>query len=100
MQNFASSQNDDDLHELMAVAVLCGHRAVEADVSAIYDAWAKAYPQDALGGIGRGLTMIGNGQAREGYRVIEETARTATTRVEQAEEVLASLKRDIQAIVG
>lgn len=99
MKPFADAQNTDDLHDLMAVAVLCGHRGVESDVAAIYEAWAKSYPDDALGGIGRGLAMIGNGQVRDGYRLIEETARTASTRNDQARDVLASLKRDIQAIV-
>lgn len=96
---FASAENTDDLHDLMAIAVLCGHRGVETNVGPIYEAWARAYPNDALGGIGRGLALIGKGQAREGYRLIEETARTATTRQEQARDVLQSLKRDIQAVV-
>ena len=96
---FTDARNDDDLHLLMAVAVLCGQRGVgPEEVAPVYEAWAHAYPDDALGGIGRGLAMIGRGEAREGYRHIEDTARTATTRAEQARDVLATLKRDIQAM--
>lgn len=97
---YTDARNDDDLHLLMAAAVLCGQRGVSHDVAPIYEAWARAYPQDALGGIGRGLAMIGRGEAREGYRLIEETSRTATTRREQAQDVLATLKRDIQALAS
>lgn len=95
---FSDPQNDDDLHELMAVAVLCGHKGVRHDMRAVYEAWAHAYPDDALGGVGRGLMMIAAGQSREGYRLIEDTSRTALTRADQAREVLATLKRDIAAL--
>ena len=95
---FKDSQNDDDLHSLMAVAVLCGHKGVEHDVAPIYEAWAKAYPGDALGGVARGLALIGQGQPREGYLVVEEAARTASTRRQQAQDVLATLKHDISAL--
>ncbi|MEM8693413.1 MAG: hypothetical protein AAGG57_16200 [Pseudomonadota bacterium] len=97
---FTNTANNDDLHLLMAVAVLCGHRSVSEDVSPIYDVWSECYPSDALGGIGRGLSMIGNGKPRDGYNLIEETARTATSRGEQAREVLASLRRDMRELVS
>lgn len=97
---FTNRQDDEDLHELMAVAVLCGHHGLRQDVSAIYDAWARAYPDDALGGIGQGLAMIGSGAPKEGYRLIEETARTAATRAEQARDVLATLKREISTLAA
>lgn len=97
---FKTPENTDDLHLLMAIAVLCGHRSVDTEVTPMYEAWSLAYPDDALGGIGRGLAMIGNGKPRDGYQLIEETARTATTRSEQAMEVLASLQRDMRALVN
>ncbi len=97
---FSNPENTNDLHELMAVAVLCGHRNVQTSMEPIYQVWSHCYPKDALGGIGCGLSMIGNGKPRDGYHLIEETARTATTRVEQAQDVLESLQRDIRALVS
>lgn len=97
---FNTAENTDDLHLLMAVAVLSGHKGVSADMQPIYEIWSKCYPHDALGGIGRGLSMIGNGRPRDGYRLIEETARTAETRGEQAQEVLTSLQRDMRELVS
>lgn len=97
---FKHQENTDDLHTLMAIAVLCGHRSVQTDVAPMYEAWSLAYPKDALGGIGRGLHMIGNGKPRDGYRLIEETARTATSRTDQAQDVLATLQRDMRALVN
>ncbi|MEM9341887.1 MAG: hypothetical protein AAGA87_02465 [Pseudomonadota bacterium] len=97
---FDNAENTEDLHLLMAVAVLCGHKGVTSDMQAVYEIWSKCYPTDALGGIGRGLTMIGNGRPREGYRLIEETARTAETRGDQAKEVLSSLQRDMRELVN
>lgn len=99
-QPFKDPQNTDDLHDLMSIAVLCGHKNVQAEMLPIYQVWSQCYPEDALGGIGRGLSMIGNGAPRDGYSLIEETARSATTRVEQARDVLASLQRDMRALVS
>ncbi len=95
---FSTQANTDDLHLLMAVAVLSGQRGVDQDLAPIYDAWEKCYPDDALGGIGRGLAMIGRGEAAEGYLLIERMATSARTRRDQAREVLNSLRRDISAL--
>jgi hypothetical protein len=97
---FSNPQNTDDLHDLMAIAVLCGHRSVQTSMEPIYQVWSRCYPKDALGGIGCGLSMIGKGQPRDGYNLIEETARTAATRADQAREVLESLQRDIRELVS
>lgn len=97
---FSNPDNTEDLHELMAIAVLCGHRGVQTSMEPIYQVWHKCYPTDALGGIGCGLSLIGSGKPRDGYNLIEETVRTATTRVDQAKEVLESLQRDIRALVS
>lgn len=97
---FSNPENTDDLHQLMAIAVLCGHRGVAIEASPIYDVWSECYPQDALGGIGRGLLMIGSGKPREGYAMIEEAARTARSRGDQARDVLASLRRDMAELVS
>lgn len=97
---FKDPNHTDDLHTLMAIAVLCGHRSVPADVTPMYEVWSQVYPQDALGGIGRGLSMIGNGQPRDGYQLIEETARTATSRSDQAREVLTRLQGSMRELVN
>lgn len=97
--DYADPRNDDDLHQLMAIAVLSGQRGVSLDTLAIYDAWASVYPRDALGGVGRGLAMIAAGKPRDGYTLIEETSKTAETRSDQARDVLDSLKRDIREMV-
>ena len=96
---YGDAEFTEDLHQLMAVAVLCGHRGVEADVLPVYEAWGLAYPSDALGGIGRGLSLVGTGKPREGYAMIEEAARSSTTRAEQAQEVLARLRADMGKLV-
>lgn len=96
---FSNPENTDDLHQLMAIAVLCGHRGVSVGTDAIYEVWSECYPKDALGGIGRGLLMIGSGKPREGYAVIEEAARMAQSRGDQARDVLASLRRDMADLV-
>ena len=85
----------DDLHLMMAAAILCGQRDVEADVMPIFDCWGHFYPEDALANIGRGLFMIGHGNAAAGYELIAEAANSARTRVGQAREVLASLAQDL-----
>lgn len=97
---FQHQENTDDLHTLMAIAVLCGHRSVETDVAPMYATRPLACPTDALGGIGRGLHMIGNGKPRDGYRLIEETARAAISRTDQAQDVLAALQRDMRTLVN
>jgi hypothetical protein len=89
---FTDPSLDDDLHLLMAVAVLSGQRGTGAESGAIYEAWARAYPDDALGHVGRGLTLIGGGRFDEGYRIIERAAETARTRTDQARDVLATLR--------
>lgn len=85
----------DDLHLLMAAAILCGQRGVDANLMPIFDCWAHHYPQDALANIGRGLFMIGNGNPESGIEMIREAADHATTRAEQAREVLSSLAHDL-----
>ncbi|SMO45675.1 hypothetical protein [Paracoccus laeviglucosivorans] len=90
-----SAELTDDLHLMMAAAILCGQRGVDADLMPIFDSWAQHYPQDALANIGRGLFMIGHGNPEAGYQMIAEAADKATTRAEQAREVLASLRHDL-----
>ncbi len=89
---FSDPAMDADLHLLMAVAVLSGQYGTGADAVAIYDSWALAYPDDALGHVGRGLALIGGGRFDEGYRIIEKAAETARTRTDQARDVLVTLK--------
>jgi hypothetical protein len=96
---FQDTSFDEDLRCLMAVAILCGHKGVPAQIRPIYEAWAAAYPTDALGPIGIGLALVAEGQGREGYRMIAEAARAAQTRAEQAREVLARLEVDMPALV-
>lgn len=88
----------DDLHELMTAAILAAQRGVDADTSAIFEAWGASYPQDALGPIGRGLTLIRMGKSKEGFSLIEEAAQTAQTRQDQARDVLESLKVDLTSL--
>lgn len=97
---FTNSENDDDLHLLMAIAVLCGQKGAEADVLPIYEAWALAYPDDALGPIGKGLHMIQSGNPVEGTKLIEGAASGATTRAAQARDVIESLRRDVEKIAA
>lgn len=87
----ASPDQVDDLHLLMAVAVLCGQRAVDVPLLPIFDVWQREYPQDALGNLGRGLYLIAKGDTETGLSEIE-TATTAQTRAEQAREVLTALR--------
>ena len=99
-QPFKDPQNDEDLHELMAIAVLSGQRGVVQDMLPVYEAWSAAYPDDALGGIGRGLAMLRDGQPEEGLALLDRTTRSARTRVEQAREVLAAVRRDFPQMAG
>lgn len=87
----ATPEQTDDLHLLMAIAVLCGQRAVDAPLLPIFDTWQREYPQDALGNLGRGLFLIAKGDTEAGIGEIE-TATTAQTRAEQAREVLNALR--------
>lgn len=97
---FSNPQFDDDLHLLMAIAVLGGQRGVDAETDAVYETWAQCYPRDALGGLGRGLSMIRHGDPMGGYELIEQTVKTAETRVDQAREVMDSLRRDLTALAS
>ncbi len=97
---FANPQFDDDLHLLMAIAVLGGQRGVDTDAVSVYETWAQCYPTDALGGLGKGLSMIQKGDPMGGYELIEKTVNTASSRVEQARDVLHSLRQDLTAIAG
>ena len=99
-QPFKDARNDEDLHQLMAIAVLCGQRGVVHDMLAIYEAWSAAYPEDALGGIGRGLAMIRDGQPEDGLMMLERTAQTSRTRTEQARDVLTAVRRDYEQMAG
>ncbi|RMC34934.1 hypothetical protein [Paracoccus alkanivorans] len=99
-RNGADADQIDDIHLLMAAAILCGQRGVETDLMPVFDCWANHYPQDAMANIGRGLFMIGNGNAEAGYRLIVEAAETATSRADQAREVLASLAQDLPELAG
>jgi len=86
-----------DLHLLMTVAVLGGRHGVEQDFGAIYDTWTHCYPDDALGAIGQGLILIQRGEQEDGMDLIRAAAQSASTRADQAAEVLASLEADIAA---
>lgn len=89
-----SPEQIDDLHLLMAVAVLTGQRGVDAPVVPVFEAWSLHYPDDALGRLGIGLFMVGNGNAEGGISMIADAARTARTRADQARDVLDSLVSD------
>ncbi len=91
---------DDDLHLLVTVAVLTGQRGVPADIAPIYDAWSKAYPEDALGPVGKGLALVGEGDLDGGIRLVAEAVRHAKTRVQQAKDVLQSLEESVAAAAG
>lgn len=97
--DYADPRNDADLHQLMAIAVVSGQRGVIANTLPIYEAWSGVYPRDALGAVGRGMALIAAGKMREGYVLIEDAARGAETRTEQARDVLETLKRDIRELV-
>ena len=91
--------NVEDLHLLMAVAVMCGQRGLQTELLPVYEAWEKFYPEDALGPLGRGLFLIGKGETREGYNLVELAAIGSKTRADQAREVLATLQRDLHDLV-
>lgn len=93
---FSDPQYTDDMHQLMAIAVLCGRRGVETDLRPVYELWEKCYPDDALGRIGIGLIKMVEGEVDEGYRLIENAANTAQTRRDSAQSVLASVKRSME----
>ena len=97
---FSTPENDDDLHLLMAVAVLCGQKGADVEVLPIFEAWALAYPNDALGPIGKGLHLIRAGDAVGGCKMIETAADQASTRAGQARDVIESLRRDVDQIAA
>lgn len=90
-------EQDDDLHLLMAIAVLVGQRGTDAKTDMIYDAWSRYYPQDALGAVGRGLQMIGQGDTEGGIALIEKAAEHSATRAQQARDVLQSLRAALES---
>lgn len=90
----------DDLHLLMATAILCGQRGVEAHLLPIFDSWALAYPRDALAGIGRGLYLLGQGDPESAFATIRHAAENALTRADQARDVLESLAADLPQYAG
>lgn len=94
-QPFSDPRFDEDLHLLVTVAVLTGQRGLVLPVGAIYDAWAEAYPNDALGPVGKGLALVGEGNFADGFAMIEGAARNAKTRAQQARDVLASLEASV-----
>ncbi|TWI35146.1 hypothetical protein [Paracoccus sulfuroxidans] len=94
-QPAATAEQQDDLHLLMAAAILCGQRGVDSDIMPIFDAWASYYPKDALANLGRGLFMVGNGNPEAGMMLIQEAADKSLTRADQAREVLTALQQDL-----
>lgn len=96
----ADDPQTDDLHLLMAVAILCGQRGVEARMLPIFDSWAHAYPRDALSGIGRGLYLLNQGDPEGAFAAIRHAAENATTRADQARDVLDSLAADLPQYAG
>lgn len=95
---FSDTSFVDDLHEMMAAAILAEQRGVEVDASPIFEAWGASYPEDALGPVGRGLTLIRTGNTKEGFSLIEGAAQNAKTRQDQARDVLESLKVDLTSV--
>lgn len=94
-----TEEQTDDLHLLMSVAVLCSQHGVETQPMPIYDLWQAEYPQDALGNVCRGIYMIGHGNPEAGIALIETAANTATTRADQARDVLETIRAE-QARTG
>ena len=88
----------DDLHELMAVAILAAQRGVEAEMRPVFETWGLCYPGDALGPIGTGLSLIRAGETKEGYALVEAAANSAETRRDQAKDVLTSLQTDLESV--
>ncbi len=88
----------DDLHEMMAVAILAAQRGVDADMTGVFETWGLCYPGDALGPIGKGLSLIKAGETKEGYALVETAANTAETRRDQAKDVLTSLQTDLESV--
>lgn len=88
----------DDLHELMTAAILAAQRGVDVDATPIFEAWGLSYPEDSLGKVGCGLTLIRQGKSKEGYALIEDAAQSSVTRQDQAKDVLESLKVDLESL--
>ena len=89
----------EDLRLLMTLAVIAGRREVEGDFDPIYKAWQDAFPEDALGPLGRGLALYRVGQTVEGLDLIEQAA-LADTRGAQARDILEDLDPARAANVG
>lgn len=94
-QPFSDPSFDEDLHLLVTIAVLTGQRGLTLPVADIYEAWAQAYPQDALGPVGKGLALVGEGNFQDGFEMIAHAAENAKTRAEQAKDVLQSLETSV-----
>ncbi len=92
------SSKEDDLHELMALAIVAARHGVDIDLLNIYLAWESYYPHDALGAVGRGLKLVVDGKSDEGLEVIASAAKTARTRADQAQDVLQSLLKDLSGM--
>lgn len=95
MSSNLTEEQVDDIHLLMSIAILCGQRGVGVDTLPVFDAWEKAFPKDAMADIGRGLYMISNGNADDGYARIRKAAENSETRADQAHAVLASLAESL-----
>lgn len=96
---FREQSFDDDLHTLVTIAVLTGQRGLMLNTAPIYEAWSLAYPNDALGPVGKGLALVGQGNFDDGVRMIAEAAKNARTRSEQAKDVLRSLETSVAEAV-
>lgn len=85
---------NDDLHLLMGLAVLSFQNGVDVDVTPISAVWQQAYPNDALGPLFDGMTLIRAGEVDAGIALIEEKALTAATRADQAKDVLDVIREE------
>lgn len=92
-QPFSDPTFDDDLHLLMVIAVLTGQHGLNERITPIYEAWAEAYPDDALGSVGRGLALVGEGKFEEGVELVRQASVNSKTRSDQAADVLQSLEQ-------
>ena len=94
-QPFSDPAFDDDLHLLVVIAVLIGQHGLKEPVTPIYEAWGAAYPEDALGNVGRGLALVSEGNFAEGVELVRNAAEKSKTRADQAADVLQSLEQSI-----
>lgn len=100
MQTEENFSFEDDLHLLMAISVIVGRVGLDCNMATVYETWSLYYPEDALGAIGHGLKLIGEGQTEEGLMAISKAAETSQTRADQARDVLNSLKHDLEEVEG